>query len=230
MSSLLTEPQMSQIKENMKNACDRFWLNLENNNLIKTSINQSIDTKDLLTLMNQDHKIILNGLQKIVEKENNIADHEFPSSRFEEFIILLKAYEFVINLEQLKDMFADCLDETKLLKSNKRNRRITLKDITLGEMIYSINDLLYPLNQVNNLKKENYKALREEHRDLFFLDFRNAIVHRKFRIHCRILTYLNNNNEEVNFTAREFTKMGFQFEKLRYYINDKIHNIPVTNS
>ena len=158
------------------------------------------------------------GLYQILMKEKKIVDKDFSLNQFENFIILIKAHKFVIELEDVKDTFMDCLDETKFLKRSDIKRGKEMNDFSIGEIIWKINNKLYPIDQVSGRKKSSYVQLRKVNSDLFFIDFRNAIIHRAYDIKGQILTYQDSKGNDINLTAKNFEIMKEQFGALRFYI------------
>lgn len=192
----LSEHELLEIRNEIQNRCNSLFQELENNDLITSNPIPDFDPKTFTSWLNADHLIIGKGLGRVIANSKHIIDDTFSEQDFVHFAIYLSVHSFVIQIEQLKDAFVSCLDKDKLnLK----------EEDSLGNVIHKINQ---KINLSDKLK------------ELFFLDFRNAIVHRRYTVHAEILTYILPNEIEVSITIEKFSKMKEQFGSLvRYIVN-----------
>lgn len=212
MSSSLSGTELLEIQKEMKNTCDEFFQELENAQLITDTPIGEFDPKKYLTWLNRDDSIIGTGKLELVSHMESIINEKFSEEDFLKFLIVLSVYQFTIRIEQLKDIFLDCLDLEKLkLRSNEP---------TLGDIIWKINDRLYPLEQISTDKQDEVKKIRKGHEDLFFLEFRNAVIHRAYVIGSTRITYLDKDNQDIKLSSKDFARMIEQFDYLRQYIYD----------
>lgn len=209
MSFAFSGVELLQIRTEMQTRCDSLFQELENNDLITNAPIRDFNAGTFASWLNSDYRIIGNGLHEILANEESIVNENFSHLDFVHFVIYLNAYSFVVQLEQLKDTFVRCLDENKLHIQNND---------PLGTVILKINDKLNPLAQTPQANQESSKQRRGERRELFFIDFRNAIAHRRYTVHAEILSYLDKDDNEVNLTAIDFERMKEQFDVLRQHI------------
>lgn len=210
MSSNLSGSELLEIQKEMKIICDNFFQELKKAELITDSSIKEFDAKKYLTWLNRDDSLIANGKIEMVSHMDSIVSEKFPAEDFIKFLIVLSIYQFTIKLEQLKDVFLDCLIKEKLkLKSD---------DPTLGDIIWAINNILYPLDQISDGKKEDAKKIRKSYQDLFFIEFRNAVIHKTYVVGSERITYLNKEREEKRVSLKELSTMIEKFDFLRQYI------------
>lgn len=210
MTYSLSGTEQLKIHQEMKQKCSEFFKKLENANLITGTPIKEFDARKYLIWLNRDESLIRNGKLELVSHMDSIISDKFPKEDFEKFLIALSVYQFTIKLEQLKDVFLDCLDLEKIKLRNN--------EPTFGEIISAINEKIYPIEQISEDKKEIAKKIRKENYNLFFIEFRNVIIHRKYVIGSTKITYVDKNNEEQQLLHKDIAKMLEEFSVLQNYI------------
>lgn len=142
----------------------------------------------------------------------------------------IRAYQFCIRLETLKVTFSSMLDIKKLATPDELKKSdFQLDDLTLGTLIRRINEVIYPLNGVEGLEKQQRKQMRDKNQELFFRTFRNSIIHRDFELIGANLIYGDDKDPQTwNSVIAE--TMSSQLTTLEVLISQKLTSLYRTTS
>jgi len=176
----------------------QFFVILEEKNLLLSKIPSVKYSDNELKTINLHHRQIRTGITKLIERTNRIVDENFNETEFSEFLILLRAYEFVIHLEYIKDILIEMLNKEKFPEN--------IENKPLGSVIKKINEQLYP-HSSNSSEEKSGKELRKLNYELFFVDFRNAIIHRKYKLDNMELFYNDYQGEQIKINSDKFKEM-----------------------
>jgi len=201
-----------KVSLNMNKALEQFWSTLKEANLIVKKFPRINDQYDLKN-MGGKYPIIL-GISKLKKQKQKIIDNRFSNKEFDELMLNLEIYYLTTELETIKDVFALMLNKNKL----KIKQDNDIRDLALGTVIGKVNDVLYP-----NLRKQ--KKMRDNNRDLFFVDFRNAIIHRNFVYQGTFLTYRDRYKKLHYLSAEKLRKMSEKIQFLSRFIIQKANDM-----
>jgi len=206
---MISGSEMLRIQKNMQTALGDFWTELSDNDFIKTSITQSIRLRDL----GINYSEITSSVNKLIEREEKIIDNNFDGDQFTDMIIHLRSYLFSIELEEIRYIFA------KMLVPNKLKNRRELDDPILED--FTMNAIL---QRIGN-KREWDGEKRRTHRKLFFIAFRNSIIHGNYLVEGQILSYENEDGYQENLDAKNFNKIKFEVDEIQTFIFTKYQEL-----
>lgn len=200
---------MLRIKRDMQTALNGFWSKLTDNDLVLTSIIQSLRLRDL----GFNYSEISSYINKLIELEQKIIDAGFNDNDFTNMIIHLRSYLFTFELEEIRYIFAKLLDPSELRYQSDTDVP-KLDDMTMNTILQRIG---------NKLGLD--APTRKTHRKLFFIDFRNAIIHGNYVVEGEILSYENEDGEQENLAANNFNRIKFEVDEIQYFIFGKYHDL-----
>ena len=207
-------PQIRMIKD-----VNNFLKHLESYGLFFEHIPQTGFTSNLreLNFTGSFHS----GVENLLGRKDRIVDNEFHEDDFIELIMEIKAYQFCVRLESLVYDFAKLL-RPELLQTNREKQDNVVPDLTLdtiGGLIHRINQLVLNNNGLSGDVLERRRNTREHYKELFFLKFRNSIIHRDYKIMDSILYYDSENTQNLN--SNDFRIMSSKLDVLELAIYKK---------
>ena len=136
---------------------------------------------------------IPHAIAKLLERKKKIVDKKFTQQEFNLFIDTIRVYDMTVNLELIKDVLVGALKQKPLGINDK---------MTIGTVIDQINNKLYPLRRLKGYAKLKTEALRKANMDIFFVNFRNAIIHRRYKFdrNNRVLIKWDKNENKTTYT------------------------------
>lgn len=206
-----------EVKENYRKNLKHFLSLLEDKKLLRESITTPIYSNDNLKIINFHHSQVRKGITQLIERTDKITDEKLSIGEFTEFVILLRTYEFIMRIEYSKDLLVEMLDK------NKFNSNI--EEVSLGVVIKKINNKLYPLDEKTEKEKIALNQIRNINRDLFYVDFRNAIVHRKYKLDGTELFYNDYDGNQVYIDNSKFNEMNRLLIQLEVILGSKYNDL-----
>lgn len=206
---MLPGREMLRIQRTMRDALNNFWIELDDNDFVVTSITQSIRLRDL----GFNYSEISSFVDRLIQRSKKIIDENFNDDEFTDMIIHLRSYLFAIELEEIRYIFAKLLVPDKL-KYQSETDAPHLEDMTMNTILQRIGDKL----TWNSTK-------RRTNRELFFIDFRNAIIHGNYIVQGQVLSYENEDGDQENLAADNFNRIKFQVDEIQSFIFTKYHDV-----
>lgn len=207
---------MSQI-DHLRGSADLIR-RMEDVGLFVESIDWSIEEGDLFEL--SGHARFALGIEKLLARRENIINEEFEEWEFQSLMIEIRVFEFCVRIESLKFQLSLMLNPSKLryAREEQDNESIVLRNLMLGNILERIKFKIYPLGSLEGEAKQRQIENRNAVDDLFFLDFRNAIIHRNFEQVPNGLAY---GNLRIHVGAEVFRQMSRNLDTLELTIEEK---------
>jgi len=198
---------------------NNFISSLENNNLFLPLVNQDENfLGEVRASAFHQRLATLSGLQDIIIKAG------MDQMDYYGLMAEIRAYQFCIRLETLKDTFANMLNNRLATRDELSNSDFQLNGLTIGTLIRRINNILYPLDGLGESEKERLKQQRDDNQELFFRTFRNSIIHRDFELIGANLVYGSESDPQTwnSITAQT---MSDQLTTLEVMISQKLTSL-----
>jgi len=180
-------------KEKIKNSVKDFLDILEKEDLLLPSIskNSLLHLKEILDFKAEDHQVlnqILDSYKKGVMP--------IPRDHFNTFFIFYVLNSFIFNVEFALKILKTVLDPAKIIgKFNPRTPYGFLIDRLANTMNLS------PIQ-------------RDQMKELFFVDLRNAIAHMDFEMDHHSFSYKNGKGQKITYTIEKMPDLMFEYLEL----------------
>ena len=180
-------------KEEIKKSVKDFLDTLEKEGLLLPSIdkNSLLHLKEILDFKAEDHQV----LNQILDSYKKGA-MPIPRDSFNTFFIFYVLDSFIFNVEFALKILKTVLDPVKIIgKFNPRTPYGFLIDRVADTMSLS-------------------RIQRDQLKELFFVDLRNAIAHMDFEMDHHSFSYKNTKDQRITYTIEKLPDLMFEYKEL----------------
>lgn len=200
---------------------NKFIKSLEDNDLFLEHVGENVNL--LGEIRSSAFHLRLSELSRL---EKTIIQAGMDQLDYSALMTEIRAYQFCIRLETLKATFANMLIKDKIATSKElQDTDFTLDELSLGTLIWRINDIICPLdNGLGEEIIEQRKLQRKDNQELFFKTFRDDIIHRDFELLGANLVY-GDEHDPQTWNVQTAQSMSDQLTTLEVMINQKLTNL-----
>ncbi len=150
--------------------------------------------------------------QEVIDAQENIP---LDRDQFESFVIQVRAWEYCLDLERLKNLISELIIPERLHYPKEIEKDFTpnLRNTSLGDLLDRTSYQIYDENL-----EENKKTMKR----FFHQDFRNAIFHDDYNI---VLGEIVWNNPEEQVSNKGYRQMDDDLTFLETMFQDKYNSL-----